>query len=471
MTPRSIILCLTLSFIGITVVNATHLRSGEIVVKQDRINIFTVKITVTVFTNTSNSDVLFGGEDDWLDFGDGTKVLIPITPNTPRPDLGEGVAVASYVTYHTYADSGDYLINYSEPNRNEGIINMSNSVATRFYIETMIGLRPNQLYKTPTSYLPQIHVAGQGHQLTLSMAYSDSIGNRLIYEKVVPKKAMEVDVDNYRFPENYSINEANGLITWDTKFQQMDLTGEYAFAVKITQVTGDGKIAGYVVRDFQIILIDAKPPVITDNRDLDADNRIYFHADHGTQILVVADNNARTQVFLTAYSELSNVSEAFRFSTYDSINSTGAPLKVGRLELRNTNSIRREAPYPITVRANVNENGSILTSDISYLFFTTDVPTKVNIIPPAVEPPLVTGIEREFKNSLAVYPNPFKNSFVIESDYSSAVKYTLTNMHGVKVCEGWLADEQTDASELSPGVYFLMVREGKKSSILKVIKR
>ncbi|HEY9489582.1 MAG TPA: hypothetical protein VIQ51_14665, partial [Chryseosolibacter sp.] len=54
---------------------ATHLRAGEITV--ERVNCsggLTFRITVTVFTNTINTNVLFGGEDDWLDFGDGNRM-------------------------------------------------------------------------------------------------------------------------------------------------------------------------------------------------------------------------------------------------------------------------------------------------------------------------------------------------------------------------------------------------------------
>src|SRR5262245_12623631 len=75
---------------------ATHLRSGEIQVQQVSLDKLTVRITISVFINTINTNVLFGGEDDWLDFGDGTRMLIPETQNTLRPDLGEGVAIAEF---------------------------------------------------------------------------------------------------------------------------------------------------------------------------------------------------------------------------------------------------------------------------------------------------------------------------------------------------------------------------------------
>src|SRR5437870_1582633 len=88
-------LLLTVSFTS----NATHLRAGQITVRH--LFGFTYEIRVEVFTNTINTNVLFGGEDDWLDFGDGVRILVPETQNTLRPDLGEGIATASFTTTHT----------------------------------------------------------------------------------------------------------------------------------------------------------------------------------------------------------------------------------------------------------------------------------------------------------------------------------------------------------------------------------
>ena len=81
---------------------ATHLRAGEITVRRDACNSLKFWITVTVFTNTINTQVLFGGDDDILDFGDNSDpdndgipgILVPETENTLRPDLGEGIATA-----------------------------------------------------------------------------------------------------------------------------------------------------------------------------------------------------------------------------------------------------------------------------------------------------------------------------------------------------------------------------------------
>ena len=64
--------------------SATHLSGGEIYAERVSPTSLSFRITIRVFTNTINTNVLFGGEDDWLDFGDGQRMLVPETPNTIR---------------------------------------------------------------------------------------------------------------------------------------------------------------------------------------------------------------------------------------------------------------------------------------------------------------------------------------------------------------------------------------------------
>lgn len=125
---------LALSFIT-TIAFASHLRCGYITAFKQNCSSTTYTITVTVFTNTA-SPVRFG-EDGTLDFGDGTNMLIPGVENIARPDLGPNIGIASFTINHTYATSGRYLVGYVEQNRNGGLLNISNSLFTPFYTETL----------------------------------------------------------------------------------------------------------------------------------------------------------------------------------------------------------------------------------------------------------------------------------------------------------------------------------------------
>ncbi len=124
---------------------ATHLRAGEIIAVRENCSSLTFTITVTVYTNTKDTNVLFGGDTEFLNFGDGTApVAVPETPNTVRLDLNPdgSVATASFTIQHTYPGIGRYTISYREPNRNEGVLNMDASVNTTFYLETVLSVDP-----------------------------------------------------------------------------------------------------------------------------------------------------------------------------------------------------------------------------------------------------------------------------------------------------------------------------------------
>jgi hypothetical protein len=99
---------LTLIFIvsATLMASATHLRAGEIIVERVDCSSLTFRVTVTVYTNTIGTNVEFGGEDDWLDFGNGRRILVPQTPNTIRADLGPGIATASFTDFVTYSGPG-----------------------------------------------------------------------------------------------------------------------------------------------------------------------------------------------------------------------------------------------------------------------------------------------------------------------------------------------------------------------------
>ena len=253
---------------------ATHLRAGEITV--ERVGCSNIwRITVTVYTNTINTNVLFGGEDDWLDFGDGTRMLVPEQENIPRPDLGEGIATASFTVTHTYSGNGKYVVSYSEPNRNAGVVNMDGSVNTRFYIETQLLIDPFLgCNNTPRLLVPPIDRACTGIAWFHNPGAYDPDGDSLSYELVIPFRDINTTVVNYKSPAaegfysdfthgneagtgppSFGINAVDGTLTWDSP----GTIGEYniAFVVKEWRlVNGTWVQIGFVRRDMQIIVDD-----------------------------------------------------------------------------------------------------------------------------------------------------------------------------------------------------------------------
>lgn len=250
---------------------ATHLRAGEITVSRVNCTSLTFNVTITVYTNTG-SEIRFG--EGLLDFGDGATHTTPTIENT---DLGDGIGTVSYTVPHTYSSYGSYTISYLEPNRNGGIVNIFNSVETRFYIETNIVLDPLLgCNNSPRLLVPPIDKACIGSAWFHNPGAYDPDGDSISFQMTTPKKEKGQFVGNYRDPNNqefyggrnynesnqagdgvpiFNIDEVTGTITWDAPGMQ----GEFniAFLIKEWRKFGDKWVQmGYVTRDMQIIVED-----------------------------------------------------------------------------------------------------------------------------------------------------------------------------------------------------------------------
>ncbi len=256
---------------------ATHLRAGEITVERLNCTSLTFNICITVYTNTG-SEIKFG--DGTLDFGDGSKPHITVqTDNTKRPDLGPDIGIVIYCVTHTYAGPGKYVISYGENNRNAGILNLFNSVETKFYIETIINIDPFLgCDNSPRLLVPPIDKACTGAAWYHNPGAYDPDGDSLSFEMVIPMKDPGQLVNGYRPPNakefydriglNYgtasedqlraptiNINAVTGTIIWDAP----GAPGQYniSFLIKEWRKIGDTWILlGYVTRDMQIVVED-----------------------------------------------------------------------------------------------------------------------------------------------------------------------------------------------------------------------
>jgi len=259
--------------------NATHLRAGEIVATRVNCNSLTFIITITVYTNTKNTTVLFGGDQDILNFGDGETMLVPETANTIRLDLNSdgSVATASFTVSHTYPGNGTYTISYKEPNRNEGVLNMDASVNTTFYLETVVSLNPFLgCNNTPRLLIAPIDQACSGVAFSHNPGAYDPDGDSISFAMAIPYSDRNTEVINYKNPNDpefysggnygtsneagtdpptFMIDPVTGTITWDAP----GAVGEYNIAFHIIEWRKKDGIwyqVGYVRRDMQIITGD-----------------------------------------------------------------------------------------------------------------------------------------------------------------------------------------------------------------------
>jgi hypothetical protein len=305
--------------------HATHLRAGEITVERVNCSSLTFRITVTVFTNTINTNVLFGGEDDWLDFGDGTRMLVPEQPNVDRLDLGEGIATASFTIMHTYSGNGRKVISYSEPNRNAGVVNMDGSVNTRFYIETLIIIDPFLgCNNTPKLLVPPIDRACTTIAWFHNPGAYDPDGDSLSYELVIPFRERNTTVVNYKEPSNpgfynnlnegneagtgpptFSINSIDGTLTWDAP----GTVGEYNIAFVIREwrlVNGVWVSIGFVRRDMQIIVDDCD----NERPELEVPEDVCVEAGSTLDATIFGTDPDGDSVKIEAFSEILNLADA-----------------------------------------------------------------------------------------------------------------------------------------------------------------
>lgn len=258
---------------------ATHIRAGEITLRRKDCTSLTYIVTINMYTDTG-SPIRFGAGE--LRYGDGSPVFItPERPNTfpPGLNLPQEVGFVTFSIEHTFPGPGKYIISYIEANRNEGVLNIANSVNTTFYIETEIIIDPFLgCSNTPVLLVPPIDKACTGVAFFHNPGAFDPDGDSLSYEFVVPKMNKNMDVIAYLDPNNksfydriglnygtaneagtgqpiFEIDSVTGTITWDAP----GAPGEYNIAFKIIEwrkIAGTWIQQGYVIRDMQIIVED-----------------------------------------------------------------------------------------------------------------------------------------------------------------------------------------------------------------------
>ena len=251
--------------------NATHIRAGEVTAELISCQNYSYKFTITGYTNTG-STVQFGGGE--INFGDGTVETFPTGQYDYFKDLGDQKAINIFYKTHTFPGPGIYKVSFREFNRNEGIVNMDNSVNTPFYVETVIIVDPFLgCNNTPVLLNPPIDDACIGVAFLHNPGAYDADGDSISYEFTIPKQDQDVPVINYSFPNDYDKTVYNALnedktgpatftldpVTGDVVWDAPGGEGQYNFAFKIVEwrkVEGEWYTMGYITRDMQVQVKD-----------------------------------------------------------------------------------------------------------------------------------------------------------------------------------------------------------------------
>lgn len=252
---------------------ATHNRAGEITYKQ--IGPLTYEVTITTYTK---ADAPADRCQLTIYWGDNTNMTLKRTNGLAGgedcPHMGvmvdNNIKKNIYIGTHTYPANGTYVLYMLDPNRNEGVLNITNSVNEPFYIQSIIkigtGLGNNSspvLLNPPTDFgcvnTPYIH----------NVSAYDVDGDSLSYKMVNCRGDEGGEIETTYSPEfnlDKVIVDKNGTIYWDSPI----FAGIYNVAIEISEhrkdpISGNWLTIGRILRDIQIDVTACtnKPPVIT----------------------------------------------------------------------------------------------------------------------------------------------------------------------------------------------------------------
>jgi gliding motility-associated-like protein len=252
---------------------ATHNRAGEITYRQ--LSALQYEFTLTTFTDVSNAGNADRPTATML-FGDGTQEE---RPRVEKTLVGPFIQRNRYLFTHTFPGYSTYIISYQDPNRNNNVQNMLNSVNTAFYVETELVINPFIGFNnSPVLLLEPIDFGGLNKLYVHNPNAFDIDGDSLSFKLVPCKQDVGEDVYGFKIPDvangfasiKFEIDPVTGQLVWENPIR----LGLYNIAIMVEEwrfITKNKKYIriGYIVRDMQIEIVntDNNPPVITTIKD------------------------------------------------------------------------------------------------------------------------------------------------------------------------------------------------------------
>ena len=249
--------------------SATHNRGGNITYTHLGGNTYQATVMTCTYSNAP------ADRDELQDFnwGDGTQdtlvrdSIVPyIHPSNPLYDSQKNY----YSGIHTYAGPGTYEICMTDPNRNDQVINILNSVQVEFSLKTVLVISPfgggyNNSVQLTECPCPEL--ACVNHIYCYNIAAFDPDGDSLVYELVPPLGANCQPLTmptQYVFPDapmgagdpsggggNMSIDPITGTMCWD----EPNMIGMFNFTIRISEYRGS-LFMGSVIRDIQLFVLN-----------------------------------------------------------------------------------------------------------------------------------------------------------------------------------------------------------------------
>lgn len=277
--------------------HATHNRAGEIIFERvNGENPFLYQITVITYTKF-NYPPGSGGQANEADrcevtvnFGDGTSSVVSRSnfgagPNQCDAGVGNGSQVGNddikkneYTIQHEFPGAGTYTVSMEDPNRNQDIQNIPNSVQVPFYIQSSITMdQVSGGNNAPILQNPPIDEGCVNVPFEHNPGAVDPDGDSLVYSIVRCRGAAGEIISGYQFPNqigdpngnNLTINTRTGDLIWNSPKSR----GEFNICIQIDEYrknTSNGNIirVGSIIRDMQITIATcAKDPPDIDRLD------------------------------------------------------------------------------------------------------------------------------------------------------------------------------------------------------------
>ncbi len=256
---------------------ATHNRAGEITYRH--LGGFTYEATITTCTKTS---VIADREFLELSWGDG--IIDTLQRESITPVLGLDAQINIYRGTHTYTGPGQYTMQMIDPNRNEGVHNITNSVDVQFALQSLLVIHPIAGHNNSVQLLNPAKEEACLFRLWQHNPSAFDPDGDLVRFSLIPNLGADLTGDGvadpipfYSFPADFTANttdvfwvdENTGTVSWDVTQAP---AGEYNIAILIEEfrnINGTLFKMGHVIRDMQILVLtcDNDPPEITPIQD------------------------------------------------------------------------------------------------------------------------------------------------------------------------------------------------------------
>jgi gliding motility-associated-like protein len=257
---RNKILLFILLLVSSQAIYATHNRAGEITYEQ--IGMYSYKVTIVTFTNTASPA---DRPELPIEWGDGTTTIVD---RIGIVMISDGIQKNTYKGEHTYPGPGIYQIRMEDPNRNEGVLNIPNSVNIRFAIQSTLIINPAiKNNNAPIMLNDPVDKAALNQRFVHNPNAYDANGDSLSYRIVTCLGDNGLPIKGYtRPPDNELwVNPLTGDLVWD----KPTVVGVFNFAMAIDEWRFGVKI-GTIIRDMQIEVRPStnQPPVIDPLKDI-----------------------------------------------------------------------------------------------------------------------------------------------------------------------------------------------------------